>query len=168
MRYLITIITFFLALNINAQQIEKQVISSTGNDVSAGGLQISQTVGEVAVETYTSGSFILGQGFQQVEEIDKDTTIAIKEIDMIVNYNLYPNPTNDVINIELELNANASLQITLVNVQGKIISQKTLALKKDKQSVIQFNLDNESKGIYFLQFQDREGTISKVVAFNKF
>ena len=167
MKNIIIIITFFLALSLNAQQIEKQVISSTGNDVSAGGIQISQTVGETVVETFTSGSFILGQGFQQVEEIN-DSTIAIEEIDIIVNYNLYPNPTNDIINVELELNANSNMNLILVNTQGQIIQNKEIEVLSGEVYKVQFSLQNYSNGIYFLKFYDTKGNVSKVLEINKF
>lgn len=169
MRYLLTIITFILALSINAQEIEKQVIASTGNDVSAGGLQISQTIGEVVVETFTSGSFILGQGFQQVEEEEEEEdTTAIKEIDILVNYNLYPNPTNDIIYLELELSTSSKLNIILVNSQAQVLENKLIEVKNNQLYKTHFDLSKYSNGIYFLKFYDSLGEVSKVLEISKF
>lgn len=152
MRYFITMIALFLIGSVDAQQIEKQVISSTGNDVSAGSYQLSQTVGESAVETYTSGSFILGQGFQQVDE---KTAIAIKEMDLMVAYNLYPNPTNDVVNLELTVESvNTHVFIDLVDLQGRLIKTKKLELMSNVKAQIQLSLKNESSGIYFLKISN--------------
>ena len=168
MKYLLTIITFLFALSINAQQIEKQVLSSTGSDVSAGGMQISQTVGETSVTTYSSGSFIIGQGFQQVDAIEEDSTDAIKETDIIVNYNLFPNPTNDIVNIELELNANSNLIVAITNSNGQLIESKNIEVKSFEKSKFQFNLQKYANGIYFIKFYDSKGKLSKVLEINKY
>lgn len=169
MKYIITtIITLFIFCNAQAQQIEKQVISSTGNDVSTGFYKISQTVGESVIETFTSGSFILGQGFQQVTE-GGDTAISIKEIDLIVDYKLYPNPTKDVVNLELVLNnSNSDVFISLYDIQGRIIISKTLKLENNDKQQIQFSLMNESNGIYFLKMSNTEGTLAKTLEIQKF
>lgn len=45
--------------------LSQQLISSTGNYSSAGGISISSSVGEVAVPTFFSSTHILTQGFQQ-------------------------------------------------------------------------------------------------------
>ena len=166
MKYIITLITVFIALSINAQQLEKQVISSTGSDVSAGGMQISQTIGEVAVETYTSGSFTLGQGFQQVEDAE-DTTL-IQEVDVVVNYTLYPNPASDNINIELELNADADLSIALVNVNGQVLDKTYATILQNEKYNTNFSLKSYTNGIYFLQFSDDKNRLVKTIKFNKF
>lgn len=169
MKYIITIITsFLLFFSLQAQQIEKQVISSTGNNVSAGSFKISQTVGESVVTTFTSGSFILGQGFQQVSE-SVDTAISIKEIDLIVDYKLFPNPTKDVVNLELVLkNSNGGVFISLFDIEGRTIESKSLKLENDEKNQTQFSLINESNGIYFLKISNAEGTLAKTLEINKF
>jgi len=54
---------FFMQLN--AQMISPQVISSGGYEYSAGGNSFSWTLGEIATETYSIPSVTLAQGFQQ-------------------------------------------------------------------------------------------------------
>jgi hypothetical protein len=53
--------TFF----INAQSIERQVVSSGGNTISDGTVTLDFTIGELAVTTITDGTTTLTQGFQQ-------------------------------------------------------------------------------------------------------
>lgn len=54
-----------IILQVNAQSISPQVISSGGNDHSAGGSSVSWTLGQIATETYSSPLVNLTQGFQQ-------------------------------------------------------------------------------------------------------
>ena len=53
-------------LNVNAQvSISSELISSTGNYSSGGGISLSSSVGEIAVQTFFSATHFLTQGFQQ-------------------------------------------------------------------------------------------------------
>lgn len=166
MKYLTIIIAMFFGLSIQAQQLEKQVISSTGSDVSAGGYQLSQTVGESVVETFTSGSFILGQGFQQVEE---EVASSITDFEMIVDYLLFPNPTNDIVNLELEMkNTDANVLIELVDVQGRLIESQNIALESNAKTKLQFDLKKESAGLYFIKISETGKKVSKVIEVSKF
>jgi len=50
---------------VQAQSIERQVVSSGGNSISNGGVTLDFTIGELAVTTITDGITTLTQGFQQ-------------------------------------------------------------------------------------------------------
>lgn len=55
----------WLIVNVNAQTIDLQVISSSGNYSEAGGISLSWTLGEPVIATFENGGLILTQGFQQ-------------------------------------------------------------------------------------------------------
>ncbi|MBW1298308.1 hemagglutinin protein, partial [Aquimarina litoralis] len=59
---LVGVCTFF---GVQAQSIERQVISSGGNTITNGGVTLDYTIGELAVTTITDGTTTLTQGFQQ-------------------------------------------------------------------------------------------------------
>ncbi len=70
---------------------------------------------------------------------------------------IYPNPTDDIINIEIENINNAKLEI--YNVSGKLIFSKDLDSKVEK-----INISGFSKGIYVIKvIQDRDINFGKVV-----
>ncbi len=48
-----------------AQSIERDVIANSGDYYEGTNVSLSWTVGEIATETYSNGSYILTQGFQQ-------------------------------------------------------------------------------------------------------
>ena len=96
MKKLLLILAFFgLMLSfLSAQTLSRQVIGSTGSANE----QLSSTTGETVVNTAVSGTFILTQGFQQPD----NTTVGIRQpIEVVVSYNLYPNPALDLITLEL-------------------------------------------------------------------
>lgn len=62
----VLLLSFIFQTNLVAQvTITPQLISTTGNYSSAGGISLSSSVGELAVQTFFSSSHILTQGFQQ-------------------------------------------------------------------------------------------------------
>lgn len=63
---LLLLALMFTMSSLHAQtQLERSVISSGGNESSSSSVQLSSTIGEPAVQTASTGSFIYTQGFQQ-------------------------------------------------------------------------------------------------------
>ena len=86
-------------------------------------------------------------------------TTSSKEIQNTLVVNLFPNPTKDVLNIDLADTQNA--QLTLVDMYGKVLLIKTLTEKTNK-----INIAHLSKGLYNAQIQVGEKSISKKFAIN--
>lgn len=68
-------------------------------------------------------------------------------------FNIYPNPTNNELNIELP-NSDFNGTLNLMDGSGKIIFQKSLQQSHDKISL--YDLSN---GIYIVQVKDKNGNI---------
>jgi hypothetical protein len=54
-----------ILLGVNAQSISNKVIASTGSSFSNANFSVSQTVGEVSINTLNAGGITLNQGFHQ-------------------------------------------------------------------------------------------------------
>ena len=65
MKHLALIIGCIISLTVAGQSVSPEVIASSGNYYEAANASLSWTLGEVAVETYSSGGITLTQGFQQ-------------------------------------------------------------------------------------------------------
>ena len=84
---LVTVILFFLN-NIFGQE----VISTAGKTQSNSGYEVSWTLGEPVIKTFSAGNSILTQGFHQSKLI----ITAIGEISEQNNLiSVFPNPTNE-------------------------------------------------------------------------
>lgn len=141
-----------------AQSIEPQVIASAGEHFDNGSVQLSWTLGEVVIDTYDNGTNILTQGFHQTEL----TVTAIDETIANVRLNMYPNPTSELLNIELG-NNESDINLQLFDMSGKLVHQVKIEAYQTKY-VLPMNL--VATGNYLVQMQSVDGkmnTTHKVV-----
>lgn len=139
-------------LNLKAQSIEKHVVGSMGNTTSSGDIILNATLGELSVATKT-GTFILTEGYHQGNE---NISIGIEEMDLNIDFSLYPNPSSDFIFLELKAKENISAQINIVNTIGKKVSNtKEITEMETKTS---FDISNLASGIFYLNiiFENQE------------
>ena len=66
-------------------------------------------------------------------------------------YELYPNPSTDIFNVEFSTNANLEIDITVVNSIGQEIFKEMVEI--EGQYIKQIDLSNYSKGIYNISFK---------------
>lgn len=94
----------------------------------------------------------------------KSTTASIENADML-SLNVYPNPANDQLNIETQLDEDQSLEISMFDAQGRLV--KTLM----NNSFVQkgefrrtFNISKLPKGMYIYRVQtNNESTTGRIV-----
>jgi PKD repeat protein len=77
-----------------------------------------------------------------------------------VNFNIYPNPANDYLNIELSSN-NSKIDYALIDINGKVIVNNVI---ESNQNFAKINISNLDKGIYTLRLiVDNEIINKKIV-----
>jgi hypothetical protein len=86
-------------------------------------------------------------------------TSGSKETSKSIAVNVFPNPTKEILNIELTDIYNA--QLTLTDISGKILMIKELTEKSNK-----INIAHLSKGLYNAQIQAGGQTVSKKIVVN--
>ncbi len=135
---ILLIIILLIGVTISAQE----VVSSGGETQSASGYEISWTIGEPVIETFTGGSNILSQGFHQ----SKLTVTSLTEIlNPDIKLKVFPNPTNDFVLIQFnELIENSGY--TLYNLTGKVLESKLITSNETK-----LDLRNYASGQYILK-----------------
>ncbi|WP_372753420.1 M64 family metallopeptidase [Mariniflexile sp.] len=88
-----------------------------------------------------------------------NSTLGIKNINSeIANYNIsmFPNPTNDIVNLKFESDSNTDLKVDIVSLDGKMI--KTVSLTNYLNSPV--DLSNLSTGIYVTNFYSGNALIA--------
>ncbi|MFZ4399474.1 MAG: two-component regulator propeller domain-containing protein [Bacteroidales bacterium] len=80
-------------------------------------------------------------------------TVGITSINSDPVVDIYPNPVKDVLIIN---SYNSQFDLKIFDVQGKVLLSKTLNLSENK-----IELNNLSKGLYFVQLSDKSNTITK-------
>lgn len=135
--YLIFGILSVFLLNVNAQEI----ISTSGDYFENTNASISWTVGESMIETYSNGTNVLTQGFQQT----RLTSSSIFELeDTGISVNIAPNPTTDFIHLYIDNFKDINYQ--LYDFNGKLIRQADV---NSIETMISFS--NLSYAAYFLK-----------------
>ena len=93
-------------------------------------------------------------------KINPQLTTGISLPRSTVTSNIYPNPTNDILIVEVEDFTSTVLEIN--SLEGKLI--KRIPLLSNKTVI---DLDNYNNGIYLFKIQNNDGiTNHKVIKFN--
>ena len=135
--YLVFSILSVFLLNVNAQEI----ISTSGDYFENTDASISWTIGESMIDTYSNGTNILTQGFQQ-SRLTPSTIFELEDAGISVN--IAPNPTTDFIHLYIDDFKGVNYQ--LYDFNGKIIRQADV---NTAETMISFS--NLSYAVYFLR-----------------
>jgi hypothetical protein len=137
----ISFFLFFLIFPfcIYAQEISQEIISSSGDYSDGSSGQLSWTLGDLAIETYSTGDVSLTQGFLEYN-------LAIQ---------VYPVPTSDFITLEFDEVQN-NLEVVLYNLQGEIVLSKNV-----ESETITLDLNNLSPSEYILKILNKENYLLK-------
>jgi hypothetical protein len=127
----------------------QQVISSAGASAVGVGVQLSWTVGEPVIETFTGSSAILTQGFHQTKlTVTPIEFIPVPDLDLTV----YPNPVSSLLRLQaIGKKKVPQLTYSLFNMEGKVILKKLFT-----DSPEEINMEMYSSGTYVLKIFNGE------------
>lgn len=150
----ISFFLFFLVfpLCIYAQEISQEIISSSGDYSDGSSGQLSWTLGDLAIETYSSGDVSLTQGFQQ-PSYEVITTFESHDYSFVTR--VYPVPSSDVITVEFGEILN-DLEVVLYNLQGEIVLSRQV-----ESETITLDLNYLSPSEYILKIINKENNLIK-------
>ncbi len=69
------------------------------------------------------------------------------------NANFYPNPANDLLNINFELKATSNVKAELYDINGRLVQTQSLQNMQSGKSQIQIDLRNTLNGLYFCSLE---------------
>ena len=96
---------------------------------------------------YIPGDQVYSNGTAAAIRLIMGESVGVEE-DVISGLNIYPNPSNGIVNIDLDENGEFSIEVT--DILGKTISRETI-----KSNTI-LNLNNLDKGVYFVTVSNNE------------
>lgn len=163
-QYILPVMMLFAVTFARAQTLTPQVISPGGSYAAGGGYSLSQNLGELAVQTFSGGSNILTQGFEQpypevVLNINdpKDAGMAIT---------LYPNPAFNQVFVKIRSEKSMDYLFKITNLLGQEISSAVYS-SSPAGTVYAINVSNMASGLYFLAITSTDQKFSQTVPFNK-
>ncbi len=120
------------------------MLSSQGNSTTAGGLKISQTIGQQSVIGNHRGSgAIVGQGFHQSRLMK---TVKAPIINVVTT--TYPNPFIDQINFEFSSVVSGTIKFALYDVMGRLVAYKE---KSATDTILTIGELSLAEGEYFVK-----------------
>lgn len=162
MNKLVVILISILTLEgyANAQSVTPSVVASAGDFFSNTSGSVSWTLGEPMGETYSSSSNWLTQGYQQTWDIGTSVTSPSP-----VNADLYPNPTNDIVNIQFGADASGEYVIEVYNTLGQMLNSSQFAATPSARAEV--SLSDYSDGIFFITVRKNDGSTNSTFKINK-
>ena len=142
--YLFLISSSFIGFS--QENIGPSVITGCGGSLqgySMTSVKSDFTLGEIAIETNFSEDFMLTQGFHQ----PSIGIISLKD-DPYSKISIYPNPTVDILNLELNNFQDKSVIVKVIDLSGKQIYSEVVLTNIDKH---QINTGFLSLGSYLLE-----------------
>ena len=153
-------IIFCLPGNLLAQEVERDVLSSAGKIQSNSTISMEWTLGEVMIDSYEEGGLVLTQGFHQSDNIITGVAEAYSKSKTIVD--IYPNPSQGVLNIQIKDNTTLS-SARLYDMLGNLLIHRVYTQHVDKNSI---SLNAFADGTYLLKLEFDDGnhtSIHKVI-----
>ena len=123
---------------ITAQEISTSSINSAGTEYSNEETSMNWTIGQTATNTVSSDDMTLTQGFQQNSYTITDISADIIEA---IEISVFPNPTSDIVFIELTSNEYSDLIIDIFDISGKFIDCKQITESKNQIQLSQYSSD---------------------------
>lgn len=123
--------------------LAQQVVASSGNSGSISGYKIDWTLGEPVIETITGSTHKLTQGMHQTKLLA--TAICQQEVPGL-EVKVYPNPTENMLKIEVIQTGNEHFQYELTDITGR-----KMLLRKSFFNTGEINMDNYVPGIYIIR-----------------
>ncbi|CAM3527414.1 T9SS type A sorting domain-containing protein [Flavobacterium chungbukense] len=131
---------------------QENIVATGGKGTGTGGTS-SYSIGQIA-DLRLQGSGGSGQeGIQQPYEIATLGIDEFKEINLTVT--AYPNPTVDVLNLNITNDKLDNLAYDLFDINGKIVSKTSKIIASETT----LNMHGLSQGVYFLRINSNSKTI---------
>ncbi|MBN2730077.1 MAG: T9SS type A sorting domain-containing protein [Bacteroidales bacterium] len=154
MKSIIIIINLLLLipmLSLAQVSKERDVIASSGETAASGNIEISYTIGEVAIAQYTSGTLIVSEGFQQAD----GPMTGIEETEFSGTITLFPNPVDDLLQFEVNNSNSDQVLIELFDTQGKLVQTYSFEGNRALQTG-EIDFGQYASGIWYLSFSNPE------------
>lgn len=145
-----------------SQHLSHQVLVPVAGVTLAGNISYSQTIGETAVEIFSSSDYVFTQGFQQPGiKLNPGSLVVGNGVDV------YPNPAIDNVTIKLFGDVSRDFRIEIINITGAIVMSDKLSFIDNYylEKVIPFGKFN--KGIYFVRVISTDKTINRTFKIEK-
>ncbi|MCZ2393984.1 MAG: T9SS type A sorting domain-containing protein, partial [Chitinophagales bacterium] len=97
---------------------------------------------------------------EAISEVKNRVITSVKQRISDIQLSVYPNPSKGNFSLELKSNNTAPIQITVIDIEGKIVFAKQYAAQ---QNLIPLQLEKLAKGTYLVQAQSENDIVSRKI-----
>ena len=115
-------------------------------------------VGPITV-IFMTNKIINKQGWTIYYEIDN---VGTDEIEMVSYFNMFPNPVNDLLNVEFILPEAQKIELSILNLTGSVIYSEALGEVKGRNT-LSIDVSGFTQGVYLLRLVGDKGILNKRV-----
>ena len=146
----LSIAGFLLAVLAFGQTVNPELVSSSGASFSSTTYQLDWSIGESITASYTGNNKTITQGLHQ----GNLTVTSAFDLAMDVEILVYPNPTTDLITMQLGVENTDELAYTVSDINGKHVLQGKIGNKTQM-----LNLGSVVSDFYFLSIKQENQII---------
>lgn len=130
----------------------QQAITATGGDAIGTGGSVAYSIGQIDYTTTLSTGGSVAQGVQQPFEIYIVAGIENTVVNLVMA--IYPNPTTDMLQLEVTGEISQDLSFQLVDIAGKIIESRKIS-----SSISTIDMEMVASATYFLNVLNNNQSI---------
>lgn len=147
-----TMMTFLFFGVFTSTTHAQQSINAAGGDATGSGGSVSFSVGQIDYLCLEGSGGSVTQGVQQFNEVLQN--LSDNQINMNVEMVIYPNPTIDLVNLQIENYDLDNLSYALFDLQGRQI-----ATNKITKNETQIQMNNLASAVYLLTVRDKNNLL---------
>jgi hypothetical protein len=145
-KFLLSLVVF-AGIHVQAQISAPSVLASGGGFATGSGFTNSFTIGQGSLpQTFSPGTFILTQGFQQPVDLNTGMAPAAPH----GSFEASPNPSQGLVYFEYDLDGNAEVMMEAYNVLGQLIYSE-ISNRAAGHQLHQLDLSSQNDGVYFIR-----------------
>ena len=150
MKHLAVLFSSVVCFNVYSQSGTPDLIATAGDVFKNNEVELSWSVGEIMIETFSVTGNLLTQGFHQPDyEI---ATITDEKTGNDYTVLVFPNPASDIVTIQVIGITDQKLTYRLIDLHGRILLVKSL-----NNTTEQINISRLSPGLFLLQVITESG-----------
>ncbi|MDA8581376.1 right-handed parallel beta-helix repeat-containing protein [Schleiferiaceae bacterium] len=128
------------------------------------GTSSNDTSGTVTFNANNAGETVTVIAFGPCSSDTATFTFDVNQISVDEDFlngtlSIYPNPTRGLFNVEFATASATDVEISIVNMVGQVISTEVVTVNGLYNN--QFDLSNESAGVYFIKFTTEDGVLTE-------
>ncbi len=157
-----TFVIGLIACCAYSQELSHQVMVPAAGIITAGSVDLSQTIGETSVEIFSVENYAITQGFQQPSVILTPGTQPEG-----TGAKVYPSPVSEELTIELYGETARSFLITIVNIYGSAVRNIELNFTGPYWYKYTEPVSDLASGLYLVNIISRDKVVKRTIKIEK-